>query len=101
MHSNLRKKGKNYHVETVSILDLLNEHNAPYEIDYLSIDTEGSEFDILKAFDFKKYNIKIITVEHNFTEMREKIFELLSFYGYKRIFVELSDVDDWYIKSEL
>lgn len=54
MHSNLRKKGKNYHVETVSLLDLLNEHNAPYEIDYLSIDTEGSEFDILKAFDFKK-----------------------------------------------
>ena len=38
------------------------------EIDYLSIDTEGSEFLILKNFDFQKHTIKLITVEHNYAE---------------------------------
>ena len=45
-------------------------------IDYLSIDTEGSEYEILKAFDFKKYKISIITCEHNFSKDRDKIFNL-------------------------
>lgn len=99
MHSNARRLGEVYKVETISLLDLLVEHNAPKEIDYLSIDTEGSELEILQSFDFNKYNIKIITVEHNFTGMREKIFQLLTSHGYKRVFTEISEVDDWYIKS--
>lgn len=99
MHSELRVSGNTYQVETISLNDLLMQHDAPKKIDYLSIDTEGSEFEILQAFDFSKFEIRIITVEHNFTEMREKIFELLTLHGYKRVFVELSNVDDWYIKD--
>lgn len=99
MHTSARKSGSVYQIETISLMDLLIEHNAPNDIDYLSIDTEGSEFEILQNFDFKKYNIKIITVEHNFTATREKVFGLLTSYGYKMVFVEISEVDDWYIKS--
>lgn len=97
MHSDMRVKGSCYEVETISLMDLLDEYKAPGKIDYLSIDTEGSEFEILKDFDFQKYHIDIITVEHNFTEMREKIFNLLIFKGYRRVFIEHSDVDDWYV----
>ena len=35
------------------------------EIDYLSIDIEGSEFDLLESIDFDKYKIKVISVENN------------------------------------
>jgi FkbM family methyltransferase len=35
------------------------------EIDYLSIDTEGNELDILQTIDFNDYRIKMITVENN------------------------------------
>ena len=41
--------------------------NSPYkdkEIDFLSIDVEGSELSILKNFDFKKYSPKVIVVEY-------------------------------------
>jgi FkbM family methyltransferase len=100
LHSVGRKKGKRYMVETISINDLLNEYNAPRHIDYLSIDTEGSEFEILSSVDFERYSFGVITCEHNFTPMREKIHNLLKAHGYSRIFTEISDCDDWYVGSD-
>lgn len=93
--------GVDYQVETISLNDLLKQHNAPITIDYLSIDTEGSEFEILRAFDFSAYDIRIITVEHNYTTSREKIYDLLTSTGYVRKLKILSQFDDWYIKREL
>jgi len=97
-NSGSREKGNKYDVETISLSDLLSKYNAPAHIDYLSIDTEGSEFEILKAFDFKKYDFSCITVEHNHTPMRDEIHSLLTENGYTRKYVEVSQVDDWYVK---
>ncbi len=91
------KEGKRYQVTTISLLDLLDLYNAPKNIDYLSLDTEGSEYEILKAFDFNKYRFNVITCEHNFTSMRDKIYNLLTSNGYKRKLTEISRVDDWYV----
>jgi FkbM family methyltransferase len=97
-YSETREKGVKYDVETVSLNDLLSKYNAPSHIDYLSIDTEGSEFEILKAFDFNKYSFSCITVEHNYAAMRDKIYALLTENGYARKYIEVSQVDDWYVK---
>ena len=99
MHKDLRNQGISYKVKTISLNDLLKKYNAPSEIDYLSIDTEGSEFDILSSFDFSKYNFKVITCEHNYTDAREKIHDLLRANGYKRKLEHLSEVDDWYVRE--
>ena len=88
-------------IETITLTDLLGEYHAPKIIDYISIDTEGSEFKILEVFNFEKYKFKIIQVEHNFTNDREKIFKLLSSKGYLRVFTSISKVDDWYINPSL
>ena len=40
-------------METVTLDDLLDEYHAPDIIDYMSIDTEGSEFHVLKRLKFK------------------------------------------------
>ena len=93
-----RKNGKRYEVQTISLNDLLKKYNAPKIIDYLSIDTEGSEYQILSHFDFSEYNFNVITCEHNYTPMREKLFSLLTQKGYQRVFEELSLFDDWYVK---
>jgi len=90
-------KSKSYSVQTVSLNDLLSFYNAPSEIDYLSIDTEGSEFLILENFNFNKYKIKIITIEHNWTSNRELIHKLLIGHNYKRLHLDLTDCDDWYV----
>ncbi len=41
------------------------EIKSNFEIDYLSIDIEGEELDLLKSIDFNKYTIKVISVENN------------------------------------
>jgi len=91
-------KSRSYEVNTISLNDLLEKYNAPFEIQFLSIDTEGSELDILKGFDFSRRKIQSICVEHNYVEKsRNLIRSLLLDNGYKRVYERLSKWDDWYI----
>jgi FkbM family methyltransferase len=96
-----RSKGVKYVVDTISLQDLLIEKNAPKRINYLSLDTEGSEFEILKFFDFESFEIDIITVEHNFGESREKVWHLLIANGYSRKYENISSFDDWYVHKRV
>jgi FkbM family methyltransferase len=98
-HAKSRRSGQLYSVETVSLNDLLLQHGAPHLIDFLSIDTEGSEFDILSAFDLDAHDIRIITVEHNYTTMRARIRDLLTANRYGPLFEDLSQWDDWYVRD--
>jgi len=99
-HAQFRASGRLYPVSTVSLSELLNFHSAPSVIDYLSMDTEGSELEILRAFDFSEYSFKVITVEHNFTSARGAIKEVLEKNGYVRVLDELSNFDDWYLNKD-
>lgn len=93
----LTKPGRFYDVPTISLFDLLTKHRAPKVIDYLSMDTEGSELQILSAFDFSAFQFRVITCEHNYTWNREKIFALLSSHGYVRVCESIREADDWYV----
>lgn len=96
-HAETRKEGVIYSVRTISLNDLLKKHGAPKEIDYLSIDTEGSELSILEAFPFDQWRINIITIEHNYLRSRDEIKALLERNGYRRHFEGISRWDDWYV----
>ena len=51
-------------IKTKSLNQVLeNSIYNSQEIDFMSVDVEGSEFLILKNFDFKKYSPKVIVVE--------------------------------------
>lgn len=100
-HAPQRRKGRGYDVQTVSLTDLLETHKAPRRIDYLSIDSEGSELIILHSLDFQAYEFSVISVEHNFREDREKILSLLEGHGYQRVVPELSGWDDWFLHPDL
>ena len=81
-------------VETISPGDLFRECALPPLIDYLSLDTEGSEWEIVDAIDFARYGFGLITVEHNFVaDRRALIYARLKALGYCRLSVRF---DDWY-----
>lgn len=98
-HRQTRETGRTYDVATISLVDLLKKYDAPQVVDFLSIDTEGSELAILTQFDFDRYQFKAITCEHNFRPDRQKICSLLQSKGYVRKFVGLSKWDDWYVQA--
>lgn len=100
-HKKARKSSAWQTVNTVSLNDLLERHAAPAVIDYLSIDTEGSEFEILNAFDFSRYTFSVITCEHNFSNQRKNIYDLLVRNNYVRVFDGLSRWDDWYVHASI
>jgi FkbM family methyltransferase len=58
-------KINNIKVYTRTLQSILEENNIS-EVDYCSIDTEGSEFDIIKSIDFSKVNIKLFSIENNY-----------------------------------
>lgn len=69
-------------VKTIKLSDVLTANNAT-KIDFLSIDTEGSELDILQTIDFQKINIDVITIEDNYNN--PKLLDFFSERNYKLV----------------
>lgn len=77
------KQSKEITVKTISINTLLEQQKI-YEIDYVSLDVEGGELTILQSWDFNKYKIKFITVEHgNVKHYQQDIYKFLTNKGFK------------------
>lgn len=79
-------KEGNYKVKAVDFPSLLRRYQAPEEIDYISIDVEGSELDIIMSFPWDEYDVKIWSIEHaSFNDggaMRGKISSYMAEHGY-------------------
>jgi len=58
-----RTKVEKIVIETETFKNVIGNN---YSIDYLSIDVEGGEQDILDAIDFKLYDIKVLSIENNY-----------------------------------
>jgi FkbM family methyltransferase len=81
-----------------TLRSVLREFAAPPIIDYWSLDTEGSEFTILRSFPFQEYSFRVITVEHNWFPVRYQIKELLEEHGYR--FMRTLGPDDCYVHEQ-
>lgn len=81
-----------HRVKIISLMDLLHFYQSPKSIDYLRLDTESSEFLILKNFNF--ISIKFLSVDHNYTENRSKICNSLNLNKFRRVHPEFSGIDD-------
>ncbi|SEG60515.1 FkbM family methyltransferase [Bosea lathyri] len=82
-------------VSTITFDELALIGDIPQRgFDYVSLDTEGSELDILRTIALDRHRIALFTIEHNFVEpRREEMRTLLSEAGYQRLNVGF---DDWY-----
>lgn len=65
---------------TTTLQTVLTNNNSPNIIDYLNIDVEGAELEVLKSVDLEKYKFRIMTVEGN--NQNNPILKYLQPYGY-------------------
>ena len=80
--------------KTKTLNQILIENNAPKEMDYLSLDIEGGEYEALKNFEFKQYKWKFLTIERPNLELDL----LLDKNGYIQVFH--SSFDTFYIHKD-
>ena len=95
------ERGNLVTVNTISLNELIEKEFNGKSPSYISIDTEGSEYEILKAFDFKKYDPVCFTIEHNFTNLQKEIDEIMKNHNYLRIFKEITAFDAWYVRNDV
>lgn len=105
----IKNDGIGYKLKADTLKNILKKHKVPREIDYLSLDIEGAEVKALEGMDFHKYQVGLITVEHNLylgnSKMKHQIFKLLAECNFKRVKENISHkgfpFEDWYVNREL
>ena len=83
-------------VEVRTLNDILQEANFDKKIDFISIDTEGTELDVLKGLDLNQWDISLLLVENNYND--PDIEQYLNEFGY--IKDARWKINDFYIKGE-
>jgi FkbM family methyltransferase len=96
-----RSNFEKFAVDTMTLDDILTFYGAPEEIDYLSIDVEGAEIDVLDGFSIDKWRVRAITLEHNHDDKRLAEFDRrMTTAGLVRVFDIVSDFDAYYVCPE-
>lgn len=94
-HASMITQTSKQTVKVRSMTSVLDEINFPKSIDFISIDTENTELDVLKGIDFNKYHIKVLVIENNFNEPFCE--DYLKQFGYTK--VHRIAVNDFFIIS--
>lgn len=78
-------------VEVITLSNLLDKIGVK-TLEYISVDVEGWELEVLKGLDFKKFNLQVVALEnvshdHKYTDfMTEKEFSLVHYIKHNYIF---------------
>ena len=96
-HKDIINSTDTFMVRVKRLTSILDEENWPKEIDFISVDTEGTEIDVLRGLDLGKYKVKLLVVENNFED--SEIAEYLELFGFEhdqRFFV-----NDFFVNRNL
>jgi len=86
-------------VRTTTVTEELDKAKAPAHIDYLSVDTEGSELEVLRGIDWDRYSFGLLSIEHNSVEPRRtEMRRFLEARGYS--YLRENHWDDDYVRLE-
>jgi len=102
-HWPLIEKHCNYEiipVETITMAELYATYSLPNYIEFLSVDTEGSELEIFESIDFNTVSFGLIVFEHNGDdEVKRKVGGILQANGYELI--ASLRCDDIYVNNNI
>ena len=101
-HKNIINETYQIEVRVETLANVLEgeEKGSPFhnlvDIDFISIDTEGTELDVLKGFNFDKYVVKLFIVENNYNDENIEIF--MREQGYVKH--QRYKINDFYLKRD-
>lgn len=87
-------KIKSVKINIRTLDDMLNELQRISKIDFITIDVEGNELNVLKGFDLNKWKPTILIIEDNSYYKDDTIVRYLKSEGYIRF--RRTGVNDWY-----
>jgi len=87
---------ESYQIMGKTLSEILNEFGV-HEIDLLSIDVEGYEFEVLQGLDYKKYRPSLILLEDKHLYMTKHFFLLKK--GYR--LVQRLNRNCWYVRKDI
>ncbi|HTM05970.1 MAG TPA: FkbM family methyltransferase [Patescibacteria group bacterium] len=99
MEREVKEDNGSFSIEKVSVCTLstlFDQYNIKY-VDFISLDTEGSEMDILQGIDFEKVYIKVMTIENMFYGDQLKNF--MAKKGFQLV-ARLGNCDDVYVNKK-
>ena len=85
-----------------TLTHILDEHQAPKNIDFMSVDCEGLDLSVLKSLDWSRYTVDVLMVEDHSESVRtatesetalflaEREFAFVSRINYTSVFVHKS-----------
>lgn len=94
-HREMINRVEEIKVEVKKLDTVLSRINLE-KIDFVSIDTEGTELEVLKGFDIDRWKPKLLIIENNFED--SEISDYLGNFGYK--FSQRLGVNDFFVKEE-
>ena len=89
---------KTHKVPAFTLVEIIDKYFPAKSLDYLSIDVEGEDLEILASVDFSKYEINAICVEHNNRINSKEILKYMEESGYELVWSEYSGNDFWFIR---
>jgi hypothetical protein len=85
-------------LETITFTQLAEIYVIPQFVEFLSVDTEGSELEIFQTIPFDKFSFGLIVFEHNRNDVvKNEVGEILVKNGYHLL--EALQVDDVYVRN--
>ena len=94
-HMFLQPEVRQVNVPMMTLDTILLKYPAIDKIDFLSIDVEGTEVDVMKGFDIQKWMPLVIVLENNYNDKSYE--DYMSSVGYKKALRNV--VNDFYIKK--
>lgn len=93
-----QRSGKSETVQSISVNSLLRLVPEATCVDFLSIDTEGSEGELVDAIDFRARCVHFMAVEHNFTLNLGRIRKKLENEGFVPHLEDFWEFDSWWVR---
>ena len=81
-------------VRTMTIDEILTDAQINGDIDFISIDVEGHEYEAIEGFSLERWKPKIMLLEDNFNFENNIVSDYLKKFGYVRFL--RTGVNDWY-----